>query len=135
MGLGKANGLFSLVTHFGIYAMKIVCDDGNVVRCGYHGCTLRAEISPFFLAEPLLCNIVGEAVGDRDDDPLMQYYIKVMRLFEQVSAPDMVVAVATEASKLGKGDCPSTVSRLTPIHSVCDVLGGGRDIKAMEGEG
>ena len=60
-------------------------------------------------AEPLLHSVVGkDAVGVRDD-PRMQYYIKVMRLFEQVSAPDMVINVATEASKLGDPECPSTV--------------------------
>eukprot|EP00731_Ephydatia_muelleri_P011736 Em0006g630a len=61
-------------------------------------------------AEPLLQSIIGETVeGEMRDDPLMLYYVKVMKLFEQVSAPDMVINVATEAAKLGDRDCPSTV--------------------------
>ena len=63
--------------------------------------------------EPLLRNIVGEEEEEeeegRRDDPLMLYFIKVMRLFEQVSAIDMVVRVASEASERGDRDCPSTV--------------------------
>ena len=67
--------------------------------------------SPPPLAEPLLQSIIGETVeGETKDDPLMLYYVKVMKLFEQVSAPDMVINVATEAAKLGDRDCPSTVS-------------------------
>ena len=67
-------------------------------------------VTPTPLAEPLLQSIIGETVeGEMRDDPLMLYYVKVMKLFEQVSAPDMVINVATEAAKLGDRDCPSTV--------------------------
>eukprot|EP00731_Ephydatia_muelleri_P011737 Em0006g631a len=69
-------------------------------------CFVQASLC---LTEPLLQSIIGETVeGEMRDDPLMLYYVKVMKLFEQVSAPDMVINVATEAAKLGDRDCPST---------------------------
>ena len=55
----------------------------------------------------------GAGEEEARDDPLMLYYVKVMKLFEQVSAPDMVIKVAMEAAKLGDRDCPSTVGHCT----------------------
>ena len=41
---------------------------------------------------------------------LVEYYIKVMRLFEQVSAPTFVISVATVATGVASADDPNCVS-------------------------
>ena len=41
---------------------------------------------------------------------LAQYYIKILRLFEQVPAPSLVIAVADEATKRVSRDDPNCVS-------------------------
>ena len=41
---------------------------------------------------------------------LAQYYIKILRLFEQVPAPSLVITVADEATKRVSRDDPNCVS-------------------------
>ena len=41
---------------------------------------------------------------------MAQYYIKILRLFEQVPAPSLVIAVADEATKRVSRDDPNCVS-------------------------
>ena len=68
-------------------------------------------------SEPLLQRVAGvgnEGVEGESEGGgggrLAQYYIKVLRLFEQVPAPSLVIAVADEATKRVSQDDPNCVS-------------------------
>jgi hypothetical protein len=52
----------------------------------------------------------GEAGDGGDGGRRVQYYVKVMRLFEQVPSPSYVVMVTKIATKLVNRDHPSAVS-------------------------
>ena len=72
--------------------------------------------------EPLLQRVAGvgsEGVegeseggggGGGGEGRLAQYYIKVLRLFEQVPAPSLVISVADEATKRVSREDPNCVS-------------------------
>ena len=51
--------------------------------------------------------------GGGDGGRRVQYYIKVMRLFEQVPSPNYVVMVTRIATKLVNREHPNAVSLLT----------------------
>ena len=51
--------------------------------------------------------------GGGDGGRRVQYYIKVMRLFEQVPSPNYVVKVTRIATKLVNREHPNAVSLLT----------------------
>ena len=86
--------------------------------------TVFVSVLPFILftddpSEPLLQRVAG--VGSEDEEGesegggggggrLAQYYIKILRLFEQVPAPSLVIAVADEATKRVSRDDPNCVS-------------------------
>jgi len=54
-------------------------------------------------------------VGGEGEGGLVQYYVKVVRLFEQVPAPMLVIKVAEEATrKVDQGD-PNSVSRYESV--------------------
>ena len=58
-----------------------------------------------------VCSSEGGDVGeDGDGGRRVQYYIKMMRLFEQVPSPSYVVKVAKIATKLVNRDHPNAVS-------------------------
>ena len=69
-------------------------------------------------SEPLLQRVAGvgsegvegESEGGGGGGRLAQYYIKVLRLFEQVPAPSLVIAVADEATKRVSQVDPNCVS-------------------------
>ena len=65
-------------------------------------------------SESVLQSVCGSEGGDagEDDDGgrRVQYYVKVMRLFEQVPSPSYVVRVAKVATKLVNRDHPNAVS-------------------------
>ena len=55
------------------------------------------------------------SVGGEGEGGLVQYYVKVVRLFEQVPAPTLVIKVAEEAThKVNQGD-PNCVSRYESV--------------------
>ena len=58
--------------------------------------------------------------GEGGDGGLVQYYIKVVRLFEQVPAPSLVIKVADEATrKVDQGD-PNCVRRCESVLALCE---------------
>ena len=67
-------------------------------------------------SEPLLQRVAGigsegvESESEGGGGRLAQYYIKVLRLFEQVPAPSLVIAVADEATKRVSREDPNCVS-------------------------
>lgn len=65
-------------------------------------------------SESVLQSVCGSDAGDAseggDGGRRVQYYVKVMRLFEQVPSPSYVVMVTKIATKLVNRDHPSAVS-------------------------
>ena len=62
------------------------------------------------ISETLLQSVFdGEGSEDGDDGRLVEYYIKVMRLFEQVPSPSYVIRVAKVATNVVNKDHPNAV--------------------------
>ena len=62
-------------------------------------------------SESVLQSVCGSGAGEAGDGGRrVQYYVKVMRLFEQVPSPSYVVMVTKIATKLVNRDHPNAVS-------------------------
>ena len=59
----------------------------------------------------------GEGSDDGDDGRMVQYFIKVMRLFEHVPSPSYVVRVTEVATNLVNRKYPNAVRPHTHTHT------------------
>ncbi len=55
-------------------------------------------------------SVGGGGAKEGEGRALVEYYIKVMRLFEQIPAPTFVVSTATVATKVASKTDPNSVS-------------------------
>ena len=83
------------------------------VLCRFHSSLLQGDP-----AEAVLWRFVDGGEGGEEEEGvagarrLVEYYVRVMRLFEQASAPTLVIDIATVATGVACRDDPNCVSFL-----------------------